>query len=76
MGSAQAVSRLQFEAEIRSRTHRRVRDLSLEVNDDRVVLRGRTDTYYIKQLAQEVVRELLPDIPLINAIVVAPLPRA
>ena len=33
-------------------TARRIRDLSVEINEDGVLLRGRCGTYYCKQLAQ------------------------
>ena len=66
-------SSLQHELErsIHSRTGRRIRDLAVELCPERVILRGRTSTYYVKQLAQQGVREILPrDIGLENAIVV------
>jgi hypothetical protein len=47
-----------------------VRDLSVEVTPGRVVIRGRTRSYHVKQLAQQGVREILPDARLENAIVV------
>jgi len=53
------------------RTDRRVWDLAVEVLPERVVLRGATATFYAKQLAQESVRKMLPQIRLENAIVVA-----
>jgi hypothetical protein len=52
------------------RTNRRVRELAVEVHKDRVVLRGRADSFYTKQLALHGVRELLPKVALTNAIVV------
>ena len=36
---------------IQSRTHGRVRDLSVELEGEAIVLRGRAPTYYTKQLA-------------------------
>jgi hypothetical protein len=50
------------------RTSRRIRDLSIEVSSERIVLRGRTTSYYVKQLAQHGVRELLPHVCLENTI--------
>jgi hypothetical protein len=51
-------------------TGRRVKNLSVEVIGDEVVLRGRTNSFHIKQLAQHGVRAVLPHAPLRNAIVV------
>lgn len=40
----------------------------MEVLPDRVILQGRADSYYVKQLAQHGVRNLLPRVALLNAI--------
>jgi hypothetical protein len=66
------VSQLQcdLERQIQVRTGRRIRDLAIELSPGRVVLRGHTTTYYLKQLAQVGVRELLPQVPLENDIIV------
>jgi hypothetical protein len=53
---------------VRRRTGRRVLDLTVEVRPEGVVLHGRTATYHVKQLAQQGVRELLPDVRLDNFI--------
>jgi osmotically-inducible protein OsmY len=58
------------ERAVSTRAMRRVRDLRVEVVDGRVVLRGRADTYYAKQLAQAGAREVLPGASLVNAITV------
>jgi hypothetical protein len=50
------------------RTGRRVRDLAIECVAESIVLRGRAATYYVKQLAQQGVRDLLPVVRLVNAI--------
>jgi hypothetical protein len=55
---------------VRERTGRRVRDLTVEVGMNGVVLHGRSPSYYVKQLAQQGVWELLPGVGLRNAIVV------
>ncbi len=55
---------------VQRRTNRRVRQLAIELFPDRVVLRGLVSTYYVKQLAQHGVRDLLPSVSLENAIVV------
>lgn len=63
-------SQLQYEVErqVHARTGRRVRDLAIEFRPGAVVLRGRAATYYVKQLAQHGVRDLLPQVRLENAI--------
>jgi hypothetical protein len=63
---------LQRELEIRvhARTGRRVRNLAVEVIPEGVVLKGHTASYYVKQLAQEEVCDVLPHVRLHNAIVV------
>jgi hypothetical protein len=55
---------------VRERTGRRVRNLAIELRPERVVLHGRAATFYVKQLAQHSVRDLLPHVELLNAIVV------
>jgi hypothetical protein len=55
---------------ILDRTGRRVHGLRVEVRDERVVLRGRASSYYVKQLAQHCVWDVLPQAPLENGIVV------
>lgn len=56
---------------VMQRTNRRVWNLAIDVLPERVVLRGETNTFYAKQLAQESVREVLPQMALENAIQVA-----
>jgi hypothetical protein len=63
--------RQNLEHHIQNRTGRRIRDLAVELVAERIILRGHTTTYYAKQLAQQGVREVLPDARLENAIVVA-----
>ena len=53
------------------RTGRRVRDLDIELEAERIVLKGCVTSYHVKQLAQQGVRERLPDVQLENAIVVS-----
>ena len=62
--------RQDLEQQISLRTGRRVRNLAVELEPERVVLRGLTNTYHVKQLAQHGVREMLPDVRLDNVIVV------
>jgi hypothetical protein len=68
MGAIQLQSEL--ESRVRARTGRRVRNLAVEVMPEGVVLRGLTGSYYIKQLAQHEVQDILPQAHLENAIVV------
>ena len=60
----------ELEQRVLARTGRRVRDLAIELSPERIVLRGHTDTYYVKQLAQHGIRDVLPEVRLENAIVV------
>jgi hypothetical protein len=60
----------ELEHQVQVRTGRRVRNLAIEVRPGCVVLRGRASTYYVKQLAQQGIREVLPDVFLENAITV------
>jgi hypothetical protein len=62
--------RLQLEQQIQSRTGFRVHNLSIEVRSDALVLLGEATSYHIKQLALSGVRDLLPTVPLTNAITV------
>ena len=45
-----------------------LREVSVEQTSDAIVLSGRVATFYHKQLAQEVVRTVLNDYPLVNSI--------
>lgn len=58
----------EVERRVRHRTGRRIRNLVIELRPERVVLRGQTTTYYVKQLAQHGVRDFLPQICLENSI--------
>jgi metallophosphoesterase superfamily enzyme len=60
----------ELEQHISVRTGRRVRNLTVELRPERVVLRGRATNFHIKQLAQHGVRELLPHVSLENVIIV------
>ena len=55
---------------VHEHTSRRVRNLSVEVVGEEVILRGRATSFYVKQLAQHGVRAILPLAPLRNTIVV------
>ncbi len=45
-----------------------LRQIQVEQIEDVLILSGQVDTYYHKQLAQEVVRAVVHDIEVINAI--------
>ncbi len=55
---------------IQERTGRRVRDLTVEMTGERVVVRGRARSFHVKQLALHGVRDVLPTTPMLNSIVV------
>ena len=63
--------RQELERHIQDRTGRRVQELCVDVSDEQIVLRGRTSSYYIKQLAQHGILEALPEANLQNRITVA-----
>jgi len=63
--------REELETSILARTGRRLQNLDINLSSNGVVLRGLAQTFYVKQLAQHGVRDLLPDIHLDNAIQVA-----
>ncbi len=60
--------REQVERVVRSRTGGMIRELRVDVLDDRVVITGRTATYYTKQLATHAALDLLEDVSLTNEI--------
>ena len=60
--------RKELESHVLTRTGRRVRGLDIQLTPECVRLHGQTSEYYVKQLAQQGVRELLPDVRLENAI--------
>lgn len=45
-----------------------LRDLSVVHSDDSLLLEGRVASFYHKQLAQEAVRAVVPDVQVINSI--------
>ena len=60
----------ELERHVQERTGRRVRDLHVEVEQKRVVLHGKAGSYYVKQLAQSGVHDLMPEMTVENDIVV------
>ena len=62
----------ELEEQVHLRTNRGVRNLAIEFRPGRVLLRGQTSSYYVKQLAQEELIGTLPDdIRIENAITVS-----
>jgi hypothetical protein len=62
----------ELEEQVQVRTNRQVRNLSIELRPGRVVLRGQTSSYYVKQLAQhEVLGSLPAEVRVENTITVA-----
>jgi hypothetical protein len=47
-----------------------VHGLHVEIRQHRVILRGQTSSFYLKQLAQHCVWDLLPSVRLENRIIV------
>jgi hypothetical protein len=60
--------RINLKNVVLARTGRRIRNLDVKLEPERVVLHGLAMSYYVKQLAQQGVREVLPDVRLENAI--------
>jgi hypothetical protein len=61
----------ELERRVSLRTSRRVRNLAVELEPERIVLRGQATTYHVKQLAQHGIRDLVPNVRLENVIVVS-----
>jgi hypothetical protein len=59
---------VRVEAHVRGWVRGQVRDLRLAVEGNRLVLRGRTHCFYLKQLAQQAVMQVTPFRPLANEI--------
>ena len=60
--------RVELANRVLARTGRQVRNLDVELLPEGVVLHGQAMSYYVKQLAQQSIREMLPHIQLDNAI--------
>jgi hypothetical protein len=60
----------QLEQHLRTRTGRRIRNLNIELEPQRVILRGQVSSYYVKQMAQQGIRDFLPHLLLENSLVV------
>ena len=48
--------------------HLPLRQLGLDIRDGQVVVRGTVPTYYLKQLAQHIIREVAPDCEIMNLV--------
>lgn len=59
-----------LERAVETRTHHRIVGLTIDVEEQRIVLRGRAGSFHVKQLAICGVRDVLPNVPLRNEIVV------
>jgi hypothetical protein len=60
----------ELERHVQVRTNWRVRNLRIELQSDRAVLRGQATTNFTRQLAQHAVQDYLPHHRLENAIAV------
>lgn len=58
----------QLEDRVLACTGTRLRNLGIELSPEGVRLFGQTSTFHVKQLAQHCIRELLPDVSLVNEI--------
>ena len=56
---------------IDTKTFRQVRNLSVVQDAGRIVLSGRSESYYVKQLATHAVLDLMPGVDIENSIDVA-----
>jgi hypothetical protein len=63
--------RAELENRILALTGRRLRNLDISLSPEGVVITGEAQTFYVKQLAQHGVREVLPEAHLENYIHVA-----
>ncbi len=59
---------LELTHRIDSRTFRQVRNLHVVHDADKVVLHGRSESYYVKQLATHAVLDLMPGVSVENRI--------
>jgi hypothetical protein len=61
-----------FPQEIQKRVHQRtgwrIRNLVIEVEEGHAILHGQATSYHSRQLAQQVVRDLMPDLQVKNSI--------
>jgi len=60
--------RKELETRVLACTGSRLRNLGIELSPQGVRIQGQTTTFYVKQLAQHCVREIMPDVRLVNDI--------
>lgn len=60
----------ELQSKVMARTGSQLQNLGIELSPEGIRLFGQTTTFYVKQLAQHCVRELLPDVRLVNDILV------
>jgi hypothetical protein len=60
--------RKELETRVLARTGSKVRNLGIELSPEGIRLFGQTTTFYVKQLAQQCIREFLPEVRLVNDI--------
>ena len=60
--------RKELETRVLARTGSQLRDLGIELSPEGIRLFGKSTTFYVKQLAQHCVREILPEVQLKNDI--------
>jgi hypothetical protein len=63
--------RVELENRVLARTGRRVSNLDIELLPEGVILHGEANSFHVKQLAQQGVKEYLPNVRLENDIQVA-----
>ena len=56
----------QVEQAVQVRTGGRIRDLQILLSEGRVIVSGRTSTYYLKQLATHAIRDAVDDLSVQN----------
>lgn len=61
-----------LEQQIQRRTFGRVHQVRVEADEDRIIVRGCTNSYYVVQLVVLAVREVLPATPVVLDIQVGP----
>jgi hypothetical protein len=60
--------RKELETRVLARTGNQLRNLGIELSPDGIRLCGQTTTFYVKQLAQHCVHQILPAVRLVNDI--------
>jgi hypothetical protein len=62
--------RKELETRVLARTGNQLRNLGIELSPEGIRLFGQTTTFYVKQVAQHCIREILPEVRLVNDICV------